>query len=76
MPLSKLCFHFDNFIESKISGIPCLIRIDPTLPDEAWEFTVFDMKGYKANWLASKLNTDSSTRIENEIEESFIQDDY
>ena len=76
MALSKLCLHSDNFIESQISGIPCLIRIDFTCPDEPAEFTVFDTKGYKANWLASKLDTEISIRIENEIDESFIRDDY
>lgn len=76
MALSKLCIHSDNFIESSISGIPCLIRIETTLPAEAWEFTIFDRKGYKANWLSNKLNSADMERIDHEIDESFIQDDY
>lgn len=70
-------------IESRISGIPCIIQVDrcfvqkPMGPsaDSDWDcygytevdFTVLDRKGYPAPWLEAKLTEADRNRIEVEI---------
>ena len=71
-------------IESRISGIPCLIGVKDYFKQEAlgrradsdWDcygytendWDVLDRKGYKANWLEKKLTSKEEEKINNEIE--------
>lgn len=68
-----------NMIPTTISGIPCFIEVDSCVVvkgSDTWDsnhdylgyenidFTVYDRKGYKANWLAKKMTDKDVARIE------------
>lgn len=51
-----------HLIESRVAGIPCLIKVDTN-----WCWEVLDRRGYKAQWLERKLTAADRRRIENKI---------
>lgn len=68
-----------NMIPTTISGIPCYIDVDGCTVvkgSNTWDsdqdyygysdidFTVYDRKGYKADWLAKKMTDEDVARIE------------
>ena len=71
-------------IESRISGIPCLIGVKDYFKQEAqgrradsdWDcygysesdWDVLDRKGYKAKWLEKKLTSKEEEKINTQIE--------
>lgn len=71
-------------IESRISGIPCLIGIKDYFKQEAQgrgadsdcdcygysesDWDVLDRKGYKAKWLEKKLTSKEEEKINNQIQ--------
>jgi hypothetical protein len=77
-------------IESKVAGIPCSIEVDCCLviapnrcADSDWDyagyteisFSVLDRNGRPAPWLARKLTSADTARIEAQILEGVGNDD-
>lgn len=71
-----------DVFQGTITGIPCQILVTSYIDEPArisglwensfpaefeFEFEVYDRKGYRANWLESKLNDD----IESELSEKY-----
>ncbi len=78
-------------IETRISGIPCIVEITSYYPStpmkwfrdgtclppqyEELEFSVMDRKGRIAPWLERKLDDQDRSRIEEELRKQMKYDD-
>lgn len=53
-------------VESRVSGIPCLIGIT-WVDEDGFEFEVLDRKGYKAEWLSKKMTKKDDFRVRSDV---------
>lgn len=62
----KSTSQYRYVVESRISGIPCLIGITWIYEDE-FDFEVLDRKGYKAGWLSKKMTKKDDSRVRSDV---------
>ena len=74
---------YDEQIETRVSGIPCLIAVDTFIRPKTYcggrveygykDWAILDRSGKRAPWLERKLSRSDYARIEGEIEEHLEQ---